>query len=91
MPNKAELIAAVAEQAGLSAKDAGAALDAVVGEITNALKSGERVALPGFGTFSVGSRAARQGRNPQTGATIQIKASNVVKFKPAKKLKESVN
>ena len=90
MPNKAELIAAVAEQAGLSAKDAGAALDAVVGEITNALKSGERVALPGFGTFSVGSRAARQGRNPQTGATIQIAVSKTAKFKAGKGLKDAI-
>ncbi|MDA0710146.1 MAG: HU family DNA-binding protein [bacterium] len=90
MPNKAELVAAVAEQAGLSVKDAGAAFDAVISEITNALKTGERVAIPGFGTFSVGSRAARQGRNPQTGATIQISASKTAKFKAGKGLKDAI-
>jgi DNA-binding protein HU-beta len=90
MPKKAELIAAVAGQTGLSIKDAGAALDAVVGEITSALKTGERVALPGFGIFSVGSRAARQGRNPQTGATIQIAASKTAKFKAGKGLKDAI-
>ena len=90
MPNKAELIAAIAEQAGISGKDAGAALDAMVSEITGALQTGERVAFPGFGTFSVGSRAARQGRNPQTGATIQIAASQTAKFKAGKALKDAI-
>ena len=90
MPSKAELIAAVAEKADLSAKDAGAALDALIDEITSALKKGERVAIAGFGTFSVGSRAARQGRNPQTGATIQIPASKSAKFKAGKALKDAI-
>ena len=90
MPNKAELIAAVADKAELSAKDAGAALDAVIDEITDAMKKGERVTIAGFGTFSVGSRAARQGRNPQTGATIQIPASKTARFKAGKALKEAI-
>jgi DNA-binding protein HU-beta len=90
MPNKAELISAVAEKAGISSKDAGAALDALIDEITGALKKGERVALAGFGTFSVGTRAARQGRNPQTGATIQISASKSAKFKAGKMLKDAI-
>lgn len=90
MPNKAELVNAVAEKTGLSGKDAGAALDALIDEITGALKKGERVALAGFGTFSVGSRAARQGRNPQTGATIQIPASKSAKFKAGKQLKDAI-
>lgn len=90
MPNKAELVAAVAEQSGLSVKDAGAALDALIGEITNALKTGDRVAIAGFGTFSVGERAARQGRNPQTGATIQIAASKNARFKAGKALKDAI-
>jgi len=70
---------------------AGAALDAVVSGVTNALKSGDSVSLVGFGTFSVKARAARTGRNPQTGATIQIKASNVPGFKAGKALKDAVN
>ena len=90
MPNKAELVSAVAEKTGLSSKDAGAALDALLAEITEALKKGERVALAGFGTFSVGARAARQGRNPQTGATIEIPASKSAKFKAGKSLKDAI-
>ena len=90
MPNKAELVGAIANRTGLSGKDAGAALDAALAEITSALKQGERVAISGFGTFSVGHRAARQGRNPQTGATIQISASKSAKFKAGKALKESI-
>ena len=90
MPNKAELIAAISEKAGLSNKDAGAALSALIGEVTDALKKGERVTISGFGTFSVSHRAARQGRNPQTGATIQIAASKNVRFKAGKALKDSI-
>ncbi len=90
MPNKAELISAVSDKTGISIKDAGAALDALIDEITGALKKGERVALAGFGTFSVGTRAARQGRNPQTGATIQISASKSAKFKAGKMLKDAI-
>ena len=90
MPNKAELIAAISEKAGLSNKDAGAALSALIGEVADALKKGERVAISGFGTFSVSHRAARQGRNPQTGATIQIAASKNARFKAGKALKDSI-
>ena len=90
MPNKAELVAAVSEKSGLSVKDAGAVLDAVIEEITDALQKGDRVAISGFGTFSLRMRAARQGRNPQTGATIQIAASKIVRFKAGKVLKEAV-
>ena len=90
MPTKAELIASIADKAGLSNKDAGAALDALIGEVTDALKKGDRVAISGFGTFSVSHRAARQGRNPQTGATIQIAASKNARFKAGKALKDSI-
>jgi DNA-binding protein HU-beta len=90
MPNKAELVAAIAEQAGLTNADAGAALDAFVGQIKDALKKGERVAIAGFGSFSLGHRAARTGRNPQTGASIQIAASNTARFKAGKALKDAI-
>lgn len=90
MPNKADLIDAIAEKADIAKGAAGAALEAVLGEIIEALSKGERVSISGFGTFSVGSRAARAGRNPQTGATIQIAASNTVRFKAGKALKDSV-
>ncbi len=89
--NKGDLIEAVAEQAGLSKADAGRAVDALVDSVTDALKSGSQVSLVGFGTFSVKKRAARQGRNPRTGETIQIKASNVPGFKAGKALKDAVN
>jgi DNA-binding protein HU-beta len=79
--NKAELIEAMASDAGLSKADAKKALDAFVNTTTKALKKGDRVALVGFGSFSVSSRAARKGRNPQTGKEINIKAKKVVKFK----------
>ena len=90
MPNKADLVDAMAEKAGISKSDAGGALDALLEEITNALKLGERVSISGFGTFQIGQRAARQGRNPQTGAVIQIPASKSVRFKAGKALKDSV-
>jgi len=89
--NKSELINAVAEESGLSKADAGRALDAVVSSVTTALQGGDSVALIGFGTFSVKDRAARTGRNPQTGEAIQIKASKVPSFKAGKALKDSVN
>ena len=89
--NKSELIDLIAEEADISKAKAGAALDAVVSGITGALKSGDSVSLVGFGTFSVKARAARTGRNPQTGATIQIAASNVPGFKAGKALKDAVN
>jgi DNA-binding protein HU-beta len=89
--NKAELIDAVAADANLSKADAGRAVDAVVDSITSALGKGQQVSVVGFGTFSVKHRAARSGRNPRTGETIQIAASNVPGFKPGKALKDAVN
>ena len=89
--NKAELIDHVAQAAGLSKADAGRAVDAVLGGVTHALKSGDAVALTGFGTFEVRSRSARTGRNPQTGGTIDIPASKAPAFKPGKALKDAVN
>ncbi len=89
--NKAELIDAVAEAADLSKASATRVVDAVIDNITGALKSDDQVTLVGFGTFVVRSRAARAGRNPQTGETIQIKASRVPGFKPGKALKDAVN
>lgn len=89
--NKAELIEAVAEQADLSKADAGRAIDAVVATVTDALAKQDDVALIGFGTFTVRERAARSGRNPQTGETIQIKAAKVPAFKAGKALKDAVN
>ena len=89
--NKSELIDAIAAAADLPKASAGRALDAVIDGITDSLKKGDPVALVGFGTFAVKHRAARAGRNPQTGATIQIKAANVPGFKAGKALKEAVN
>ncbi|MBT4521539.1 MAG: HU family DNA-binding protein [Halieaceae bacterium] len=89
--NKSELIDAIAAAADLPKASAGRALDAVVDGITDALKKGDQVALVGFGTFAVKHRAARSGRNPQTGATIQIAAANVPSFKAGKALKDAVN
>lgn len=88
---KAELIEAMATEAGISKAAAGAALDSFTTNVTKALKKKNgKVTLVGFGTFSKTRRKARKGRNPQTGETIKIKASNVVKFKAGKKLKDSV-
>jgi DNA-binding protein HU-beta len=89
--NKAELIDAVAAEAKLSKADAGRAVDAVVDSITSALGKGQQVSVVGFGTFSVKHRAARSGRNPRTGETISIAASNVPGFKAGKALKDAVN
>ena len=89
--NKSELIEAVAGSADISKAAAGRAIDAVVESVTNALKSGDQVTLIGFGTFSVKDRAARTGRNPQTGAEIQIAAAKIPSFKAGKGLKDSVN
>ena len=85
--NKGELVAAIASDAGLTNKDAGAALNAVIVNITKALKKGDTVTLVGFGTFSVVKRKARMGRNPQTGEAIKIKAAKVPKFKAGARLK----
>ena len=89
--NKSELIEAITADADLSKAAAGRALDAVIAAVTGALKDGESVSLVGFGTFSVKARAARTGRNPQTGAAIQIAAANIPSFKAGKALKDAVN
>ncbi len=89
--NKTELIAKVAAKADLSKKDAGGAVDAVFASITEALKEGDRVQVIGFGSFEVRDRAARMGRNPQTGEAIQIAASKVPAFKAGKALRDTVN
>ena len=84
--NKAELVAKLSEDAELSKTQANAVLDSFIEAVTKTLKSGGKVTLVGFGTFSVTKRAARTGRNPQTGATIIIKAKKVAKFKAGKEL-----
>jgi DNA-binding protein HU-beta len=89
--NKSDLVDAIAESASLSKADAGRALDAFVDTVTSALKSGQSVSLVGFGTFQVRDRAARTGRNPRTGETIQIAASKNPAFKAGKALKDAVN
>jgi DNA-binding protein HU-beta len=86
--NKVELIAKVAQKAGLKKKDAEGAVNAMIESIGQALKKGEKVQLIGFGTFETRKRAARNGRNPQTGAVIKIPATRVPAFKPGAKLKE---
>mgnify|MGYP006282828977 CR=1 FL=1 len=88
--NKAELIEAMASKADLTKADAKKALDAFIGATTKSLKKGDRVALVGFGSFSVAKRAARTGRNPKTGQEMQIPAKKVVKFKPGADLADSV-
>ncbi|MCD5322997.1 MULTISPECIES: HU family DNA-binding protein [Pontibacillus] len=88
--NKTDLINAVAEKSDLSKKDATKAVDAVFDSITETLKDGDKVQLIGFGNFEVRERAARKGRNPQTGKEIEISASKVPAFKPGKALKDSV-
>ncbi len=88
---KADLVNAMAEKAGLSKTDAEKALKAFADAVTDALKAGEKVALVGFGTFSVSARAARTGKNPRTGAKINIPAAKTPKFKAGKALKDSVN
>lgn len=89
--NKSELIDAVAASADLSKAAAGKALDAVIETITGAMKAGDSVVLVGFGTFAVTDRPARTGRNPQTGASIEIAAAKKPSFKAGKALKEAVN
>lgn len=88
---KAELVEAVAERAGLTKADADRAIKALSDVITEELVKGGKVAIPGFGTYSVGERAAREGRNPQTGATVKIAASKSAKFKAASALKSALN
>ena len=89
--NKTELIDQIATSAEISKAAAGRALDATVASIKAALKAGDSVSLIGFGTFSVGERAARTGRNPRTGKALKIKAAKVPKFRPGKGLKDAVN
>ena len=89
--NKTELVAAIAEQTELSKKDAEKALKAFTDIVADELKKGEKVQLVGFGTFEVSERAAREGRNPQTGETMKIAASKAPKFKAGKALKDRIN
>ena len=89
--NQAELTAAVAERAGLTKADAGKAVEALVGTITEALTQGDEVRIAGFGTFGVSERGERQGRNPQTGEAITIGASKSAKFTAGKAVKEALN
>ncbi len=89
--NKGDLINQIAEDGGLSKSQAGAALNSVLDSVAGTLSKGGKVTLVGFGTFSVSQRSARTGRNPQTGAAIQIKAKNVVKFKAGADLAGKVN
>ena len=88
--NKSDLVDAVASRADMSKAEAGRAVDAVLGSVGDALGNGDSVSLVGFGTFSVRHRAARMGRNPQTGAAMQISASKVPGFKAGKALKDKV-
>ena len=89
--NKTELITAIAESADISKKDTEKALKAIVDVVTEELKKGEKVQLVGFGTFEVSERAAREGRNPQTGKTMKIEACKAPKFKAGKALKDAIN
>ncbi len=89
--NKSELVDALAESNDMTKADSTAAIDQLVSIITNAMQSGDTVAIAGFGTFSVGERSARTGRNPQTGEAINIPAAKTPKFKAGKALKDAVN
>lgn len=89
--NKAELVAAIAEKTELSKKDSEKALKAFTDVVAEELKKGEKIQLVGFGTFEVAERAAREGRNPQTGKVMNIPASKAPKFKAGKALKETIN
>ncbi len=88
--NKQELISKIAEKADISRKDATAALTALITSITEALKTGEKIAIPNLGTFEVRERAARTGKNPRTGEAVEIAAKRLPAFKPAKALKDAV-
>jgi DNA-binding protein HU-beta len=89
--NQTELISAVAERSGLSKADAGKALEAMVGVVTDTLKQGDEVRIPGFGTFGVSERGERQGRNPQTGESITLAPSKGAKFTAGKAIKTALN
>jgi len=89
--NKTELVEHMAKHAEISKAAAGRALESLIGAVRTTLKKGGTVALVGFGTFAVGKRAARMGRNPKTGAALKIKAAKVPKFRPGKGLKDALN
>ena len=89
--NKTELVAAMAKDTNLSKKDVEAVLKSFIDVVTDELKKGEKIQLVGFGTFEVSTRAAREGRNPQTGKTMKIAACKAPKFKAGKALKDAVN
>lgn len=91
MAGKGDVINAIADQAGISKKEAAAAFDAFVGYISETCQSGERCAVPGLGSFSVGQRKAREGRNPRTNEKITIPASKNVRFKAGKDLRDAIN
>jgi DNA-binding protein HU-beta len=91
MMNQAELIAAVAERAGLTKVDAGKAVEALVATITDTLRQGDEIRIAGFGTFGISERGERQGRNPQTGEPITIAASRAAKFTAGKGVKDALN
>lgn len=91
MAGKTDLANHLTERTGISKSQANSVVDATTEFIADALASGERVALPGFGSFSISERAAREGRNPATGKTIRIPASKVARFKPGKELKDRLN
>ena len=91
MAGKGDVINSIADQAGISKKEAAAAFDAFVGYVSESCQRGERCAIPGLGSFGVSQRKAREGRNPRTNEKIQIPASKNVRFKAGKDLKESVN
>ena len=91
MAGKADIVDEIADKTGVSKKQAADAFEVIINSITKSLKKGERVQLPGFGSFSVSKRNARQGRNPATGATIHIPASKSVRFKMGKDLKDTLN
>jgi DNA-binding protein HU-beta len=88
--NKAELIAKIAEDAGITKTQSNAAVDSIIEAVTKTLKGGGKVTLVGFGTFSISKRAARNGRNPQTGEVIKIKAKKVARFKAGKELQSKL-
>ena len=91
MATKAEVLDAVAKSAGVSKVDAERTLDAFFDHVVSSAKKGDKVAWPGFGSFTTSKRAARTGRNPQTGAPVKIKASTVMKFTPSSTLKTALN
>jgi DNA-binding protein HU-beta len=91
MAGKADIVDEIADKTGISKKQAADAFEVIIASISKSLKKGERVQLPGFGSFAVSKRNARQGRNPATGETIQIKASKSVRFKMGKDLKDKLN